>query len=152
MNKRSGMYPRLRVDHANVAAAGQAGGVLLTRTVETSGLGQVLSQALAPWRKPLAKHDPAKVIVDLAISLALGGDACRDAALLRSEPGVYALVASDATISRTIAALAADVERVEKAVAKARAAARDHVWGLAGDKAPGYDATADKPVIIDLDA
>ncbi|MGO4958542.1 transposase, partial [Luteococcus sp. Sow4_B9] len=37
-------------------------------------------------------------------------------------------------------------------VAKARAAARDHVWGLAGDKAPGYDATADKPVIIDLDA
>ena len=152
MNKRSRMYPHVRVDRARVPAVGQAGGVLLTRTVQVSGLGQVLSQALGPWRKPLARHDPAKVLLDLAISLALGGDSCRDAALLRSEPGVYGRVASDPTISRTIAALAADVERVEKAVAKARATARDHVWGLAGDKAPGHDATADKPVIIDLDA
>ena len=61
MNKRSRMYPCVRVDHANVSAVGQAGGVLLTRAVEASGLGLVLSQALGLWRKPLAKHDPAKV-------------------------------------------------------------------------------------------
>ncbi|WP_394277711.1 IS1380 family transposase [Luteococcus sp.] len=152
MNKRSRMYPCVRVDRANVPAVGQAGGVLLTRTVQASGLGLVLSQALGLWRKPLAKHDPAKVLLDLAMSLVLGGDSCRDAALLRSEPGIYGPVASDPTISRTITALAADVDRVEKAVAKARAAARDLVWGLADDKAPGHDATADKPVIIDLDA
>ena len=121
MNKRSRMYPHVRVDRARVPAVGQAGGVLLTRTVQVSGLGQVLSQALGPWRKPLARHDPAKVLLDLAISLALGGDSCRDAALLRSEPGIYGPVASDPTISRTITALAADVDRVEKAVAKARA-------------------------------
>lgn len=89
MNKRSRMYPCVRVDRANVPAVGQAGGVLLTRTVEASGLGLVLSQALGLWRKPLAKHDPAKVLLDLAMSLVLGGDSCRDAALLRSEPGIY---------------------------------------------------------------
>ena len=152
MNKRSGMYPRLRVDSAAVPAVAQAGGVLLTRTVETSGLGILLSRALGPWRKSLARHDPAKVLLDLAISLALGGDACRDAALLRSEPGVYGRVASDATISRTITALAADVDRVEKAVAQATAAARQHVWGLAGEAAPGHGASAGDPIIIDLDA
>jgi len=69
--------------------------------VRVSGLGAALSEALRPWRKPLARHDPAKVVTDLAVSLALGGDACHDAALLRAEPGVYGSVASDATISRT---------------------------------------------------
>ena len=33
-----GFYPRVRVDAAPVAAAGSAGGVLLTRTVRAAGL------------------------------------------------------------------------------------------------------------------
>ncbi len=117
-----------------------------------SGVDRFLSDALAPWRKPLARHDPAKVVLDVAVSLALGGDACRDAALLRAEPGVYGPVASDATISRTIAALAGDVTKVEKAVADARAAARAHVWNLAGHHAPNHEVTAVNPLVIDLDA
>ena len=51
-------------------------------------------------------HDPAKVITDLAVTLALGGDCLADVALLRAEPGVYGLVASAPTVSRTIDALA----------------------------------------------
>lgn len=92
------------------------------------------------------------MVLDVAVSLALGGDACRDAALLRAEPGVYGPVASDATISRTIAALAGDVTKVEKAVADARAAARAHVWNLAGHHAPNHEVTAVNPLVIDLDA
>jgi hypothetical protein len=106
------LYPRVRVDTTKVAAVGQAGGVLLTETVRVTGLDRVLSQALAPWRKPLAVHEPAKVIIDLALTLALGGDALADVALLRAEPGLYAQVASDATISRTLSALAGDADRV----------------------------------------
>ena len=41
------------------------------------------------------------VVMDLAVMLALGGDALADFALLRSEPGLYGPVASDATVSRT---------------------------------------------------
>src|SRR3954452_15889164 len=69
----TGFYPRARVDTAKVSAVGQAGGVLLTNTVRAAGLDVGLSAALAPWRRPLAVHDPAKVVLDLALSLALGG-------------------------------------------------------------------------------
>jgi len=126
--------------------------VLLTRTARVSGLDAALSEALAPWRKPLARHDPAKVLLDLAIAVALGGDDCSDANLLRAEPGLYGPVASDATISRTIAALAVDVGKVEKAVASARACARDHAWNQAAAHAPNHAVSADKPLVLDLDA
>jgi hypothetical protein len=52
--------------------------------------------------------DPAKVLCDLAVSLALGGDCPSDVAVLRAEPGGYGLLASDPTASRTVDALAAD--------------------------------------------
>ncbi len=63
---------------------------------------------MEPWRRPLARHDPGKIICDLAIALAVGGDCLADIALLRAEPGVFGSVASDPTVSRTIAGLAAD--------------------------------------------
>ncbi|QQS01539.1 MAG: transposase [Austwickia sp.] len=146
------IYPRIKVDAATVPAVAQAGGALLAQTATVSGLAATLSAALTPWRKSLARHDPAKVLLDLAISLVLGGDACRDVALIRSEPGLYGLVASDATISRTIAALAGDVAAVEKAVATARTAARAHVWTLAGRHAPNQQMSASHALVIDLDA
>ena len=102
MKKRSRFYPRVQVDTAEVPAVGQAGGVLLTETIAAAGLDVALSLGLAPWRKPLAIHDPGKVVLDLALSLALGGDCLADIALLRAEPGVYSRVASDPTVSRTI--------------------------------------------------
>jgi len=74
----TGFYPRLQVDTSNSAAVGQAGGVLLTETIAASGLGPAMSVALSGWRKPLAVHDPAKVVVDLAVTLALGGDCLAD--------------------------------------------------------------------------
>lgn len=152
MVKRNGLYPRVHVDTADVPAVGQAGGVLLTEAAAVTGLGAELSRVLAPWRKPLAVHDPAKVVLDLAIALALGGDCLADVALLRAEPGVYGPVASDATVSRTIAALAGDATKALAAINAARAAARARAWGLAGDRAPDCDMTANRPLVIDVDA
>jgi hypothetical protein len=68
----------------------------------------LLSAGLARWRKPTAVHDPAKIILDLALSLAVGGDCLADIAVLRAEPSLFGRVASDPTVSRTIDALAAD--------------------------------------------
>lgn len=79
---------------------------------------------MAPWRILFATHDPGKIVSDLAITLALGGDCLADVALLRSEPAVYETVASDATISRLISTLAADAPQVLKAIDDARAEAR----------------------------
>lgn len=66
------------MDAAPVSAVGQAGGVLLTETARVTGLDRAVSAALAPWRKPLAVHDPGKMVTDLAIALALGGDTLAD--------------------------------------------------------------------------
>ncbi len=152
MKKSTGFYPRLVVDAHGGSAVGQAGGVLLTRAVRASGLDVALSAELARWRKPSAVHDPAKVLVDLAVTLALGGDTCSDIAVVRSEPAVFGRVASDATVSRTITALAGDVTRVLPAIDRARSTARARVWSAAGSNAPGHARDAAHPLVIDLDA
>jgi hypothetical protein len=152
VKKRSGLYPRVHTDATGSGVVSQAGGVTLVETVRAAGLDAAMSQALSPWRKPLAVHDPAKVLLDLAIALALGGDCLADIAALRAEPGVYGLVASDPTVSRTIDALATDAPRALAAINAARAQARARVWSLAGDDAPDHDADATKPLVIDLDA
>jgi len=150
--KITGLYPRVRVDTSATAAIGQAGGVLLTRAVTATGLDRHLSSALLGWRKPLAVHDPGKIITDLALSLALGGDCLADLAVLRAEPGVYGRVASDPTVSRAIATLAADAPAVLAAIDAARAAARQRAWRLAGEQAPDHGTSAKHPLVIDLDA
>jgi hypothetical protein len=152
VKKRSRFYPRLTVDTSGVPAVGQAGGVLLTDTVHAAGLDTALSAALAPWRKPLAVHDPGKVLLDLALTLAVGGDCLADIGLLRAEPGVYGRVASDPTVSRTIDALAADAPTALAAINAARARARAAVWALAGKKAPDHAIDTARPLVIDIDA
>ena len=107
MKHNTGFYPRVQVDASPSAAVGQAGAVLLTDTVGVSGLDVALTQALAPWRKPTAVHHPAKIMLDLAVSLAVGGDCLADVAVVRGEPGLFGPVASDATVSRLVDTLPA---------------------------------------------
>jgi hypothetical protein len=148
----TGLYPRLHVDSASSAAVGQAGGVLLVETIRSSGIDRSMSTALRPWRKPLAVHDPGKIVLDLAVSLALGGDCLADVGVLRAEPVVFGPVASDPTVSRLIDTLAADPDHALAAIELARATARARVWGLAGEHAPDHDTDARSPLVIDLDA
>src|SRR5690606_25762320 len=101
---------------------------------------------------PLAVHDPGKILSDLALSLAVGGDCLADLATLRSEPGVYGQVASPATVSRTVSALAGDTRAALRAINQARAAAREQAWTLAGKDSPGHRACAADPLVVDIDA
>ena len=150
--KRIGLYPHVCADTNGAGVVSQAGGVVLVETVRAAGLDRALSMALARWRKPMAIHEPAKVITDLAVALALGGDCLADVALLRAEPAVFGRVASDPTVSRTIDTLATDAPAALKAIDTARAAARSTVWRLAGPHAPNRDVSAEAPLIIDTDA
>ena len=152
MKKRSGRYPRLTVDGHGSSVVPNAGAVLLLRTAEAVGLDTALSQALKPWRRPLARHDPGKILLDLAISLAIGGDCLADLAQLRAAPEVFGPVASDPTVSRLIDTLAADAPAALAAIASARATARATAWSLAGEHAPDHDASAASPLVIDVDA
>lgn len=152
MKKRTGLYPTVQVNAALCGVVSQAGGVALLETARVSGLDRSLSTGLEPWRAPRAQHDPAKVLLDLAVTLALGGDCLADVAVLRSEPGVYGRVASDPTVSRVVDALAADAPRALAAINSARAGAREAVWKAAGPNAPDHEVSAEQPLVIDVDA
>jgi hypothetical protein len=71
-------------------------------------------------------------VADLAVTLALGGDCLADIAILRSSPELFGRVASDPTVSRTVKALADAGPTALRAIRKARVAARERVWALAG--------------------
>jgi transposase len=77
-----------------------------------------------------ARHDPGKVVLDLAVAIALGGDCLADVAVVRAQPDGFGGVASDPTVSRLITALAADAPAALAALRAARAAARARVWQL----------------------
>ncbi|MDN6303843.1 MAG: IS1380 family transposase [Brachybacterium sp.] len=145
-------YPRPRVDIAEVPAAAHAGAVLLTGTIHATGLAPSLREALDPWTKPLAEHHASKVLLDLAMTLAIGGEHASDTDLLRCEPGLFGDVASAPTISRNLTTLAEDAPAVVEAISQARRIARERAWALAGDHSPVRRLSARNPLVIDLDA
>lgn len=65
---------------------------------------------------------------------------------------MFGPVASDPTVSRTIARLAGDVDKVLAAINPARAAARARVWAGAGSNTPDHSRDAAHPLVIDIDA
>ena len=97
-------------------------------------------------------HDPGKIVVDLALCAALGGDHLSDLALLRSQGELFGPVASDPTVCRLMKTLAGDADAVEAAVEAARGEVRRRVWSLAGEHAPTAGISAASPLVIDVDA
>jgi Transposase DDE domain group 1 len=141
--------PKITVSADGKGIVSQAGMLLLTQAMRAAGLDRGLTAALDRWRSPRAVHDPGKIIADLVVTLALGGDCLADIAVLRAEPGLAGPVASDPVVSRLVSALAADAPRALTAIRKARAAARERAWALAGDAAPGGDGSL---IPVDIDA
>ena len=112
MSKPTLFYPSPAVERAGTAVVSHAGGVLLTSLIGRLGIDRELSAALWPWAPRFGVHDPGKVVTDLAVSLALGGDCLADVAVLRGKDAVFGSVASDPTISRVIDRLAVDADAV----------------------------------------
>ena len=141
--------PKITVSADGQGLVSQAGTLLLAEAARVTGLGQGLTKGLARWRAPRAVHDPGKILTDLVMTLALGGDCLADVAVLRAQPVLCGPVASDPVVSRLITTLAADSTRALQAIRKARAAARERAWALAGHVAPGADGSL---IPVDIDA
>lgn len=132
MRERISSYPRVRVQGDGRQVVSQAGSVLLVETVRKAGLDQAISAAPAPWRRPRVVHGPGKVVLGLALAVAMGGDCLADVGMLRTEPAVFGPVASDPTVSRLIDVLASSGDTGLRAIRAARAEVRDRVWRVAG--------------------
>ena len=119
---------------------------MLLQTAAVSGLAAGLSRGLASWRPARSVHDPGKTVLDLAVTIALGGDCLADVAVLRAQPELFGAVASDPTISRLIEGLGDDSATVITAIRAARAGARAKVW------AHHRPIPSTDQVVVDLDA
>ena len=136
---------RTQVDVGDDGIASLAGASLLTTTARAVGLDRALSKRLSAWTPVGASHDTGKIVLDLAVALAVGGDCPADVAVLRGQPRLFGTVASDPTVSRRIDTLAADVDTVVAALRSARAQAR----ALRLKWAP---LSVDGPLPVDIDA
>jgi hypothetical protein len=117
-------------DGGSTAAGGSA--VLLADVADKSTLTAQLAEELAGLRKSRARHDPGRVLVDMAVAVADGATTISDVAVLADQAALFGAVASDSTCWRLLERL--DSARLG-AVGRARAAAREVVWAQrAGDR------------------
>ncbi len=142
MSKSTSPYPHVSASATGTGVVSHAGAVLLLRIAEKTGLSAALTTELAPYRKPLAYHDPGKIVLDLATALAIGGDCLADIAQLRAHPELFGQVASDPTVSRLITTLSGDADTALAAIGRARAAARSHAWTTAVHRLPTTTSTS----------
>ena len=138
--KHSRRRPRIRVTADGHGTASHAGTRLLADLAERSGLGRDLTAAMAPAERR-RRHEPGEVLVDLALTLADGGECVSDLKVLRDQPSLFGPVASQPTAWRLLNAV--DEEMLGRLQA-ARSTSRAKVWaaGLAPGKVTlDFDAT-----------
>lgn len=147
------MLPRVTVDGSGVVS--HAGTALLRELADRVGVTGGFSDSLARLRRREGGHDPGRIAVDMATSIADGGEVLSDVRTLADQPELHGPVASTATVWRLLNALdELDVDELRRA----RARARERAWmmrgELAGAELPG-SRVADAEiadVTVDLDA
>ncbi|MDP9293736.1 MAG: IS1380 family transposase [Actinomycetota bacterium] len=119
-----------------------AGSVLLAQVADKTGLTGALSLRLAGLKARRSGHDPGRVIRDLAVMLADGGDCLADLGALGDQQALFGGVASSSTAFRVIDRIACEPGLLD-ALRAAHARARERAWKLIG---------APQRLTIDLDA
>jgi Transposase DDE domain group 1 len=105
------------VSHAGVA--------LLVELADRAGLTEALSGALADTRERRSAHDPGRVLRDVAVMLADGGDCVTDMAAFEGQERLFGARASETTTHRVLKSVD---EALLARVRAARAEARARVW------------------------
>ena len=135
-----------RVAKVEIAADGEglvsrSGTALIAELSDRLGLTDGFSRALAPTRERSGGHDRGRVLRDLALTLADGGDCLADLGALREQPELFGPVASAPTAWRAVAACAE--HGLLDGLRSARAAARAAAWRAGA--APGE-------IVLDFDS
>jgi Transposase DDE domain group 1 len=100
--------PRIMATTDGNGVVSHAGSGLLADVADAAGVPAALSDALAGLRERRSGHDPGRVLTDISVMLADGGEAISDLAVLRDQPEVFGPVASTATAWRVLDAIDQD--------------------------------------------
>jgi hypothetical protein len=119
-----------------------SGSAVLAGVAEKTGLMRALSRELAGLKVRRSGHDLGRVVRDLAVMLAGGGDCLADLGALGDQAALFGPVCSSATAFRVIDRVASDPDGLERLRA-AHARARARAWELTG---------APQSLAIDVDA
>jgi hypothetical protein len=120
----------------------RAGAGLIAQVGDRLGLTRALSLRLAASKQRRRGHDPGRVIRDLALMLADGGECVADLGGVRDQQALFGQVASDSTAFRVIDRVASEPGLLE-ALRAAHARGRERFWRLHG---------APERLTIDIDA
>jgi hypothetical protein len=129
--QRDGRNVTVEVTADGEGLVSHAGSVLLAQIADKSGLTRALSVRLAGLKARRSGHDPGRVVRDLAVMLADGGDCLADLGAVRDQNALFGPVASDSTAFRVVDRIASTPGLLD-ALADAHAHAREHVWKQAG--------------------
>ena len=147
--------PKITAAADGEGVVSHAGSRLLADVADRTTLTAALGEVLGGLRKARARHDPGRVLVDMAVAVADGATTISEIAVLADQAALFGSVASDSTCWRLLDQLDS---RQLGAVASARAAAREIVWAQRGEVSgepfpPARAAGRDLPgLVIDLDA
>jgi hypothetical protein len=147
-------YPKVAVSADGRGVVSHVGTRLLADVAAAAGLPEAFDAAVGLHRRRRSVHAPGRVLCDLAVLLADGGEAISDLAVLRHQPGLFGPVASTATAWRVLDGV--DPARLD-ALKQGRAEARERAWllrGEAGRPVPTLTCAgiAVPGLVIDLDA
>jgi len=128
---RDGRSVTVEVTSDGAGLVSHAGSALLAQTADKLGLTGALSLRLAGLKRRRRGHDPGRVIRDLAVMLAGGGECVSDLGTVRDQEALFGAVASDSTAFRVIDRIAVEPGLLE-ALRLAHAQARKQFWKLHG--------------------
>jgi len=139
---RAGRQITVNVTSDGEGVVSHAGSALLAEVAEKTGLTGALSAALTEPGLRAGSHDRGRVIRDLAVMLADGGDCLADLRAVGDQAVLFGTTASPSTAFRVIDRIATTPGLLD-AVRGAHAVARARVWKLTG---------APERLTIELDA
>ena len=128
---RDGRPVTVEVSADGAGLVSHAGTALLAQVADRLGLTNALSLRLAGLKQRRRGHDPGRVIRDLAVMLADGGECVSDLGAVREQDALFGAVASDSTAFRVVDRIASTPGLLD-AVRVAHARARARSWKLHG--------------------
>lgn len=120
---------RVEVSADGEGIVSHAGAALLAELADRTGLTGALSEAMAQTRERASAHDPGRVLRDLAVAIADGGECVSDLEALRGQQALFGTVASESTAHRVVKSI--DSELLAE-LRRARASARERAWAGGG--------------------